>query len=661
MKLSKSALTFLLGLSVAFSPASAQQPAGSQSAAVPRLINFSAKATDAQGKPAPGVAGVTFSIYKDQYEGSPLWMETQNVQADLKGNYTVQLGANSPQGLPLELFMAGEARWLGVRVNGGEEQPRTLLLSVPYALKAADAETLGGKPLSAFMMMAQNGGDALQSGQAQPGHSLFQPKGQGEQAAYNIKCSSATACTKTFIPMFNTSGGAATVSSSILSQSGTTVGVAGALNATGVVTGGSFSIGTNPFAFGNYSNQNSFLGFAGNSTTTGASNTGVGNVALFNNTSGSSNTATGGFALFRNNTGHDNTATGAGALYNNQTGIYNTANGSAALFNNSNGQDNTAGGWEALYNNTSGAGNTATGAQALTSNQSGGENTAAGYQALFGNSTGSGNTGVGEDAGGSNVTGQWNTAVGAMSGPAENFSNLTNTTAIGAFASVTESNAMILGGTGTSAVSVGIGTASPYTDYGLTVNTGGQSGIINGGVVVNATGGNLYLGMTGGAHKFRVDTNGVAYADGGFQSSGADFAESVAVRGNRSKYEPGDVLEIDQKSDRHLALSNHPYATLVAGIYSTKPGLLATPHSIDDTTFKASEVPLAVVGIVPCKVTAENGPISRGDLLVTSSTAGFAMKGTDRRRLVGAVVGKALEPLPKGKSKGVIEVLVTLQ
>jgi hypothetical protein len=206
---------------------------------------------------------------------------------------------------------------------------------------------------------------------------------------------------------------------------------------------------------------------------------------------------------------------------------------------------------------------------------------------------------------------------------------------------------------------VAIGTASPYQDYALDVDTIHSNGVINGGVVVNANGGNLYLGMTNTVHKFRVDLNGVAYADGGFQSSGADFDESLAVRGERSQYEPGDVLEIDQSANRHLALSRHPYATLVAGIYSTKPGLLATPYNIDDPAPKTTEVPLAVVGIVPCKVTAENGPIARGDLLVTSSRAGYAMKGTDRRRLVGAVVGKALEPLPGGA--GVIEVLVTLQ
>src|SRR5579871_2273848 len=98
---------------------------------------------------------------------------------------------------------------------------------------------------------------------------------------------------------------------------------------------------------------------------------------------------------------------------------------------------------------------------------------------------------------------------------------------------------------------------------------------------------------------------------------------------------------------------------MVAGIYSTKPGLLGTTHHIDDPNGRSGEVPLAIVGIVPCKVSAENGPIARGDLLVTSSRPGYAMRGTDRARMLGAVVGKALEPLPDGS--GMIQVLVTLQ
>ncbi len=62
---------------------------------------------------------------------------------------------------------------------------------------------------------------------------------------------------------------------------------------------------------------------------------------------------------------------------------------------------------------------------------------------------------------------------------------------------------------------------------------------------------------------------------------------------------------------------------------------------------------------MPCKISAENGPIQAGDLLVASSTPGHAMKGRDRNRMLGAVVGKALGPLPQGT--GVIQVLVTLQ
>jgi hypothetical protein len=95
----------------------------------------------------------------------------------------------------------------------------------------------------------------------------------------------------------------------------------------------------------------------------------------------------------------------------------------------------------------------------------------------------------------------------------------------------------------------------------------------------------------------------------------------------------------------------------VAGIYSTKPGVLASPYRLGEAA--PSDVPLAVVGVVPCKVTTANGAIRAGDLLVTSSQAGYAMKGSDRNKMMGAVLGKALEPLAQGT--GVIQVLVTLQ
>jgi hypothetical protein len=158
--------------------------------------------------------------------------------------------------------------------------------------------------------------------------------------------------------------------------------------------------------------------------------------------------------------------------------------------------------------------------------------------------------------------------------------------------------------------------------------------------------------------KARIDSSGKGFFDGGTQTGGADFAESVSVGGGKDNYEPGDVLVIDTAADRQLTLAKTPYSTLVAGIYSTKPGVTATPHTSEDPRL-AAEIPVAIVGIVPCKVTNQNGPIARGDLLVTSSTPGYAMRGSDRTMLPGAIIGKALQPLSGANGK--IEVLVTLR
>jgi len=158
--------------------------------------------------------------------------------------------------------------------------------------------------------------------------------------------------------------------------------------------------------------------------------------------------------------------------------------------------------------------------------------------------------------------------------------------------------------------------------------------------------------------RARIDSNGKGYFDGGTQVGGADFAESVSAGGVGTQYEPGDVLVIDTRWDRQFSLSAIPYSTLVAGVYSTKPGVIGATRGSEDPQL-AAQIPMAMVGIVPCKVSAENGPITRGDLLVTSRTPGYAMRGTDSVRLPGAIIGKALQPLTSGK--GQIEILVTLR
>jgi hypothetical protein len=237
-----------------------------------------------------------------------------------------------------------------------------------------------------------------------------------------------------------------------------TIDVDGDLTAAGVVSGSSFQIGSTLFAFGSYANENAFFGFSGNTTTTGVANTASGWLALLTNTTGSYNTATGATALYLNTTGIENVATGDGALSANTMGSFNTAEGSSALSVNTTGSFNVATGVNTLFLSTTGSYNVVTGASAL-----------------YSNTTGSFNTGIGSSAGytadGSNLTGQNNTALG--SDAAFSTGTLSNATAIGAYAEVGESNALVLGSINgfngqTVTVKVGIGTTTP--DSNLTVN-----------------------------------------------------------------------------------------------------------------------------------------------------------------------------------------------
>ncbi len=155
-------LMLALAFFLAGTPALRGQDAApaSSSSVVPPLIKFSGVI------PSPGTQSLssnaasaraltaTFSLYALQEGGSPLWSESQSVQLDEQGHYVVLLGAASPEGLPLDLFTSGKALWLGVQpqLSGAGELPRVLLAAVPYALKAVDSETLGGKPASAYAL-----------------------------------------------------------------------------------------------------------------------------------------------------------------------------------------------------------------------------------------------------------------------------------------------------------------------------------------------------------------------------------------------------------------------------------------------------------------------------------------------------------------------------
>jgi len=174
--------------------------------------------------------------------------------------------------------------------------------------------------------------------------------------------------------------------------------------------------------------------------------------------------------------------------------------------------------------------------------------------------------------------------------------------------------------------------------------------------VRNATIGNLIVARSGtpSTDVFRVNGNGSVFANGDYSAGGADVAEYVPAT---EALAPGDVVEIDAVNGQALRLSSHSNNSAVAGVISTRPGLTLNGLESEQEASKGM-ARLALSGRVPVKVTAENGTIRAGDLLVSSSRLGHAMRAPENPK-AGTVIGKAMEALD-GES-GAIEMLVMLR
>lgn len=171
--------------------------------------------------------------------------------------------------------------------------------------------------------------------------------------------------------------------------------------------------------------------------------------------------------------------------------------------------------------------------------------------------------------------------------------------------------------------------------------------------------GNLAVFRTSGTPVARIALDGAGYFDGGVNTSGADFAERVRTAPAPRAIEAGDVVAIDPSGRRRFALSDAAESALVAGVVSTRPGILASPREVSGPAAPpADEIPLALVGIVPCKVCDEGGSVRAGDLLVSASVPGHAKRAPANPR-PGTILGKALAPLEG--TAGRIEVLLTLR
>jgi hypothetical protein len=194
---------FVLAGLVCAAPTAFPQSTSSTAVTVPRYMSFTGQLKNQEGKPAEGRLIVTFVLFDEESGGSPLWSENHRLTLDSEGRYTVTLGANTAGGVPGALFAANNARWLAVEPEGLPIPPRVLLVSVPYAFKAGDAQTLGGLPPSAFMAAPAAGA------QTGPGIIPIAPVGVTIPPA---------AGTTSFVPLWFPNG--STLGNSALYQSG---------------------------------------------------------------------------------------------------------------------------------------------------------------------------------------------------------------------------------------------------------------------------------------------------------------------------------------------------------------------------------------------------------------------------------------------------------
>jgi hypothetical protein len=734
------AVAILVFLAVLHAPAASAEPP------VPNVVKVNGTLPGAHGS-----AVVTFALYGEPSGGSAIWSERQTVAVAADGRYSVLLGSESPDGLPPEVFGAGAARWLGIAVDGEAELERALLVSVPYAMKAADAQTFGGRPLSAFVLAGTStgtGADGLTYVDTRVLKDGLAVPATGSQSGFGVGGAAATAGKANYLGMFTdaanlgnsalfqtpagrigintttpsapfhlmasevpgafvdvysggnvlgalpmvyraargdpgapeavqaddilgglavrgygatkfsggrgqvmfkaaenwtdaangtylsfateplgastiaaermritpagkvgigtpTPGQMLSVAGTVESTSGgfrfpdgttqaTAAGVGGSFTATGyfalpdTTSGnvGSLRLGANSFLHDFGSTTNAFVGgrAGGAFTATGTQNTAVGYQSLYSLTTGINNSAFGANALWANTTGGGNTAIGTSALAAATTAVGNVAVGDTALGVTTTGNNNVALGFHALWKNTTASGNTGFGYYSLSSNTVGQYNAAFGDTSLASNTTGSFNTAFGRYAGYYNSTGASNVYLGFNAGPDNTHGALTNSTAIGANALVSQSNSLVLGGIGANAVNVGIGTSTPAHPLSVV------------GTIESTSGGFMFpdgtTQATSGLSQASGDARYLQLTGGTMNSSGFVINHSTGGTYGLNVVESGyNGIRVDQSSTWagiYVVSSNSTTAWGVSGIANAAGGTGVAGVSTNGTGMAAS-------------------------------------------------------------------------
>jgi hypothetical protein len=243
-----------------------------------------------------------------------------------------------------------------------------------------------------------------------------------------------------------------------------------------------------------------FVGNSGNSTTTGYANTAVGQQSLAAITSGTNNAALGTNSLQADTTGSSNTAIGINSLGGNTVGGANTALGSSALHSNSSGSNNTGVGGSSLYYTT------------------GSYNIGLGY-----------NAGVTSNSSNAATSGSYDEYLGYNTGDTS-ATQLQNSTAIGAFATVNENNALVLGCVN------GVNGCTANTEVGIDNST--PANLLSIGALTTAAGTYQIAVSTGGTTNSGIVVQTVASQSSGYvfqaQSSTGSTLASIDYQGNLS-------------------------------------------------------------------------------------------------------------------------------
>ena len=466
-------------------------------AQVPQKMSYQAVIRDASNVLITNTnVGMRISILQTTATGTAVYVETQIQSTNINGLVSLQIGsgtiisgtfaainwANGPYFIKIETDPTGGTTY---SITGTSE-----FLSVPYSLYSLNGGATNFWGLSGNAGTVNNTNFIGTTDNVPLNFKVNNQKAGRIDPTFNNVFFGNVIGNVTNFGEFNTSIGSnslsfnnfgnrntATGSSSLYTNTSGSNNTANGYRSLYSNTTGNFNManGSDALYFNTQGSSNVAMGNSAlYSNTTGNSNSANGFSALYYNTTGNSNTANGNFSLYRNTTWNSNLANGSYALFENTTGQKNVANGSDALFANSIGNYNTATGSSALRSNTIGDSNTANGFNALQANTSGYGNTASGGSSLFLNTTGIYNTGIGSISLESNTTGNYNTALGFNTGTFNTIgssntfignganttiNNLTNTTAIGANAVVSQSNSLILGNN----ANVGIGTATPFT------------------------------------------------------------------------------------------------------------------------------------------------------------------------------------------------------